>query len=673
MKIASEKTRNFVVAGHAGSGKTSLCDLMLYKSGAVERLGKVGDQTSVSDYTNDEHEKMSSIYATNLNCEWNDNHLFFTDTPGYGEFVCETISALGATDSVVIVVDAEQGIEIGSARAWKLAKKRNIPRAFYINCMDKERADYFSVLSQLQDAYGKTVCIPFTMPVGTGDGFSSVIKVLKGVDIPEELADDIAKYRELLMDTIAESDEALMDRYLEGEDLSEEEISVALHKSILNGELVPVFAGSVESDVGVAEMMDGIVNFMPEPLAKGFVMDHDDQPIHLETDGAGEALVFKSIIDPFVGQLTFLRVFSGVIKADTEIYNVSNNTKERIGSIFMMNGKEQIPIKEAGPGITIGVAKLKSTSLNDTLSSVNSGKELHEIMFPNPVMSYAVVPKKSGEEEKVGVGLARLAESDPGIKVNRDKETHELVLSGMGDQHLTQVLNKLKENYKVEVDCTAPKIAYRETITSRGEAHFRHKKQSGGHGQFGEVDLRVAPNAEGFEFTNEVVGGNIPKNFIPAVEKGVLEAMKKGPLAGCTVQNMTVTVYDGKHHAVDSSEMAFKIASRTAFRMAMGNAKPILMEPIQTVKVMVPDKYMGDITGDLNHKRGRILGMGIEEGLQVLNAEVPLSEMARYATELRSMTQGRGSFEMEFARYDTVPANVAKAIIDSHTAEEEED
>ncbi|MBN1864998.1 MAG: elongation factor G [Victivallales bacterium] len=666
--IKTDRIRNFAVAGHTGSGKTSLCDLMLYKAGAVDRCGRVDQKTSVSDFAPDEHEKMSSIYASLLNCRWKDCHLFFCDTPGYGEFICETISAVSYSDNLLVVVDAVNGIEIGTSRAWGLAKERGVPRCVLINRIDRELGDFFKVLAQLQDVFGKTVCIPFTLPVGKEGSFSGIVNVLRGKDIPPELEAEVGKYREQLMDSIAESDEDLMMRYLDGEELSDEEISRGLHKSILDGTLVPVFAGSVEKDIGIDELMDGIVNLMADPMARGETeLENGDK---MKLDGSqATGMVFKSIVDPFIGQLTFMRIVSGEFRSDSEVFNISKGSKERFGSLFLMNGKGQEAIAQAEAGMVVGIPKLKGTALNDTLSLSSSAKALKRITFPNTVMSYAITAVKSGEEEKIGTGLAKLAESDPGIKIERNAETHELILSGMGDQHLTQVLKKLKENAKVDVNFAAPKIPYKETITGVGDASYRHKKQSGGHGQFGEVFLKISPNPEGFEFVNDVVGGNIPKNFIPAVEKGVVEAMQKGPLAGCTVQNVKISVYDGKHHPVDSSEMAFKIASRTAFRKAMENAKPILLEPIQKVKIMIPDEYMGDITGDLNQKRGRILGMSAEEGLQVVNAEIPLAEMSRYATELRSMTQGRGTFEMEFTRYEMVPSNVAKEIIDSYQKE----
>jgi elongation factor G len=644
---------------------------MLFKGGAVSRQGKVDQKTSVSDYTTDEQEKMASVYATVLNCPWTGKHFFMTDTPGYGEFICEMMQGMDAADAAVVVVDGVNGVEVGTARAWKLAKKKNLPRMILINRLDKERADFSATLTQIQDAYGKTTCVPLTMPVGKEDGFEKVVNVLTEKNPPADIADELETYREQLMDTIAESNEDLMMKYLEGEELSAEEIASGLRGAVLSGDLVPVLAGSVEKDIGISELMDSAASLFPAPLSVE-KKNAEGKVVESKEDGTGTALVFKSIVDPFIGQLTFFRVVSGTFKADSEVFNVSRKSKERFGPIYLMNGKNQEQIDEVGPGAMVGMAKLKDTRINNTLATKSDAEELEKIKFPEPVMSYAVTAVKSGEEEKISSGLSRISESDPGVRIARNSETRELILSGMGDQHLTQTLKKLKETSKVEVEVHSPKIPYRETITASGEGHYRHKKQTGGHGQFAEVYLRIASNSEGFEFINEVVGGNIPKNFIPAVEKGVVEAMERGPLAGCVVQNIAVTVYDGKHHPVDSSEMAFKIASRTAFRNAMGNAKPILLEPIQDVKIMIPDDYMGDITGDLNHKRGRILGMSAEEGMQVVNAEVPLSEMARYATELRSMTQGRGLFEMSFARYEMVPSNVAKEIIDAHKKEQEE-
>ena len=666
--MTSSKVRNFSVVGHLGSGKTSLCDLMLHKAGAVDRLGKVTAKTSVSDYTPEEQAKLSSIFASALNCSWKDHKFYFIDTPGYGEFVAEPIAAIQNSDMALIAVDAVDGIQIGTIRAWKIAQAHNIPRAFVINGLDKDLAEYDKILGQIHETYGKTVCIPITVPNGQAASFTEVINILRSDDIPE----DAAGYKEQLMDTVAESDEELMMRYLDGEKLTEEEISSGLKKAIQSGALVPVFVSSVEKDLGVEQLMNSIINLFPEPLAKGSVKSINGEDIELSDDGVGVARIFKSITDPFLGQLAFFRVYTGTFKSDSEVYNVTKSAKERFGSIMVLNGKNQDKIAEAVPGTIGAMVKLKNTGLDDTIATSNDGKELEKMEFPSPVMSYAITAVKSGEEDKIGTGLNKLTASDPTLKLTRDKETHEMLLSGMGDQHLGLVIKKLKDEAKVEVNTATPKVAYRETITSNGEGHYRHKKQTGGSGQFAEVYLRIAPNTEGYDFQNAVVGGNIPKNYIPAVEKGVLEAMVNGPLVGCTVQNMTVTVYDGKYHDVDSNEMAFKIASRAAFRDAMQKAKPIILEPIQNVKIFIPDQYMGDISGDLNQKRGRILGMDVDEGMQVVKAEVPLAELAKYATELRSMTQGNGSFEMEFARYEMVPANIANQLIDTYNKEQEE-
>jgi len=668
MKISESEIRNFSVVGHTGSGKTSLCDLMLFKSGAVSRRGKSTDKTSISDYTPEEQAKMSSIYSSVLNCSWHDHKFFFVDTPGYGEFIAEPIAAIENSDLALITIDAADGLLIGSTRGWKIAKQHNIPRAFFINCMDKEIADFDKVLKQLQETYGSTVCIPMTIPNGQGPTFDKVFHIIKDDEIPAEAE----SYREQIMDAVAESDEELMMRYLDGEKLSEEEISIGLRNAVQEGTLVPVFAGSSDKDIGVEELMNGIVNLFPDPLSKKSIKDNKGNDIPISKDGIAIAKIIKSITDPFLGQLAFLHVVTGTFKSDTEIYNISKSSKERFGTILVMNGKNQVKASEAQPGMICAMVKLKTTGLDDTISSVNKAPELVSMDFPNTVMSYAITAAKSGEEDKIGQGLNKIAASDPTYRLERHPETHEMLFSGMGDQHIGLAIKKLKEDSKVEVNINTPKIPYRETITSKGEGHYRHKKQTGGHGQFAEVFLRITPNSEGFEFENKIVGGNIPKNYIPAVEKGVIEAMQDGPLAGCNVENITVTVYDGKFHDVDSSEMAFKIAARGAFRDAMQKSKPILMEPIQSLSITIPDQYMGDISGDLNQKRGRILGMSVDDGLQVVNADIPLSEVSRYATELRSITQGNGTFEMEFSRYEMVPSNVAKEIIDRHKKEEEE-
>ena len=668
----AENIRNFVLAGHAGAGKTSLADLMLLKAGVVSRLGSVDQGTSVSDFRQEEQDRKSSIFTASLHCPWEDYHFFFCDTPGYADFCGEAASAIKIADAVLIVVDAAAGIGPGTINAWRYARDNGIPRAFLINGLDRDQADFRGVLGALQESYGSTVCVPFTLPVGERASLSGVVQVLQAGDAPAELADDVETYREALMDTVAESDEDLMMRYLEGEELSDAEIAQGLHQAISQASIIPVFCGSVGKDIGIDELMNGIMNLFPAPLAGAPVPLTEGELDR--NDGPATAFVYKSVTDPFIGQLTCLRVFSGTIKADSELHNVSQGTRERLGALIAINGKEQMQVDEAGPGELVAVPKLRSTMLGDTLAASASCKPITPVQYPTPTMSQAVFPIKKGEEDKISTGLQRLVAEDPTLILDRNAETRQTVLAGMGDQHLAVAMGRLAKEFKVETRTETPKVPYRETITGQGSAQYRHKKQTGGHGQFGEVHLRLEPLADGeFEFENEVVGGNIPRNYIPAVEKGVVETMVSGPLAACRVIHIKAVVFDGKHHPVDSSEMAFKIAARGAFRAAMANAKPILLEPIMTLKIIFPEEYMGDITGDLNSRRGRILGMDREEGFQVVNAEVPMAETFTYSSQLRSMTQGRGSFEMVFERYETVPPNLAEKIMADAAKEAEEE
>ena len=659
--------RNFVVAGHSGCGKTTLCEQMLFKGGAIPRPGSVEAKNTVSDFMADEQEKRSSIYSSVMTCDWKGDEYFFIDTPGYGEFIGEYVSAVREADAALVVVDGVDGPQIGTARAWKLSKLRGVPRFGFVSRLDRERSDFKTTLELMRRNHGKNVVIPLYWPVGKESGFSRVVNVLFDREIPPEIADDVAECRALWLDAIAETDDEVMMRYLDGEELTDEEIHTGLLKTVKSGRTIPVFAGSAVKDIGITELMDAIVEIFPSPL-NYVTVDGSKRKIGEECPPIG--IVFKSLNDPFSGQLTFVRTVSGVFHADTDVYNLSRpGGKERFGTLLFINGKNQTPMKEAGPGAIFAVAKLKDTHIGDTISAVQSETPLPGIEFPDAVMSYAVTAAKSGDDEKISVGLAKIRECDPTVRLRRDEITHELLLSGMGDQHLAIVAKRLKDQFKVEAQLDIPKVPYRETITAPGEGHYRHKKQTGGAGQFAEVYIRIAPNEAGYEFVNEVVGGTIPRNFIPAVEKGVAETMGNGPLVGCTVERVRVAVYDGKYHPVDSNEMAFKIAARMAFKEAVGQAKPVLLEPVMHVDVHIPDAYTGDVTGDLNHKRGRILGMSVEEGMEVVSAEVPYAEIRKYATELRSMTQGRGSFEMSFVRYEQVPPNVANEIIAAHQAE----
>ena len=664
----SADLRNFVVAGHAGSGKTTLCDLMLFKAKAADRLPNVDGKSSISDYTTEEQQRGSSIYATIMNCQWQDKHFFFMDTPGYAEFVGETLSAMRAADSVLVVLDGVDGPQVGTARAWKFTRERGIPRFALINRLDRERADFKRVLEQMRKNHGRNVVLPLTYPVGSESEFTRVIDVLHCKDIPPEIADEVAENREMLMDAIAETNDTIMERYLNGETLDETEVAAGLMAAVLSTRIIPVFAGSAAKDIGISEFMDYVCRIFPNPLDKITAPMADGGKYPVKDDGDGVALIFKAVNDPFVGQLAFIKVISGQLKGDCELYNLNNNTKERISSFMLMNGKNSTPCSELGPGELAAVAKLKTSHIGDTLCTTENGPVIKGINFPEPVMSYAVTAKQPGEDEKITTALSRIADSDPTCALVRDPETHEFLLKGMGEQHIATVLKKLHDNYKLDINLTPPRIPYRETITAQGMGQYRHKKQTGGAGQFAEVQLRIEPSGGGFIFNNAVVGGNIPKNFIPAVEKGVSEMMSRGPLVGCPVENVKVEVFDGTYHPVDSNEMAFKIASRAAFKDAMQKAKPIVLEPIMRVKISIPDNYMGDVSGDLNHKRGHIMGVDNEEGMQVLSVEVPLAEMHKYATELRSITHGRGSFEMTFGHYEPVPTQLAANIIADYQA-----
>lgn len=666
MTKASE-CRNFVVAGHPGCGKTTLCEQFLKKSGVISRTGSVDSGNTISDFMPDEQERRSSIYSSVLNCTWEDHSFFFIDTPGYGEFVGECAAAIRQTDAVLVVIDAIDGPQVGTARAWKMAKQRRIPKYAFVSRLDRDRANFKTTLEQMRRNHGKSVIIPLYWPVGDEGKISRVVNVLFDQDIPAEIADDVAECRSLWMDAIAETDDELMTRYLDGEELSPEEIRKGLIASVQDCRTIPVFAGSAAKDIGITELMNSINEIFPSPF---HYITVDGAKRTISEDGPALGIVFKTINDATSGQLSFIRVVSGIFKADSDVFNLSRTgVKEHFGTLFFMNGKTQTPTKEAGPGAIFAIAKLKNTHVGDSISTAAETVELPGINFPNPVMSFAVTAVKRGEDDKIATALHKIVECDPAIRLSRNPETHEFLLSGMGDQHLSIVAKRLHDQFKVDAVLSTPKIPYRETITGSGEGHYRHKKQTGGAGQFAEVQLRMAPDPVGFEFVNAVVGGTIPKNFIPAVEKGVNEMMQSGPLVGGKVERVKVTVFDGKYHPVDSNEMAFKIASRAAFKEAMSQANPVLLEPIMKVLIHIPDSYTGDITGDLNHKRGRVLGMYAEEGLEVIQAEVPLAELSKYATELRSITQGRGSFEMEFDRYEQVPPNVAAAVIAKHQAE----
>ncbi len=675
---APENVRTIAIIGHGGCGKTVACEAMLHFAGATARTGTIATGTTVSDYLPEEKERLISISASALHFERDGNLVFLLDTPGYADFFGEVTCCLRACDAAVIVVDAASGIEVGTAKVWWLLKERGIPCVFFVNKLDKENTDFFLVANSLAEDFGAE-CVPLFLPIGREASLTGVANLLDGKGVESlhgEAASKVASLKEKIIEIAAEGDDSLLEKYLEGGELSPEEISGGLKRAVRTRKFVPVLCGAAEKSIGVAEMVQVIERLLPSPAEAGSIASADGQQQRAPDPSAPfSALVFKAVTDPYVGQLTYFRIFSGTLRADDEILNATKDHKERCSHVYILQGKTQLEVDAAGPGYVAAVAKLKNTAVGDTLSSPASAIVYRGIDFPKPVVSMAVHPVSRGDEEKVSVGLSKLAEEDPTFRVVRNTETKELVVEGMGDVHLDVMTSRLKSKFKVDVTLSTPKVAYKETVTALAEGHEKHKKQTGGRGQYGEVYLRVEPRGrtEGYEFVNAVKGGVIPTNFIPAVEKGVVSALAEGVLAGYPVVDVRVSVYYGSYHVVDSSEIAFKIAGAKAFKDGMSKAKPVLLEPIMNVSVPVAAEFMGDIAGDLNSKRGRILGMDQLGKMQVIKAQVPQAEVFKYSSELRSRTGGRGSFEMEFSHYEEVPGQIAQKIIQAAKKKEEEE
>lgn len=663
--IAIEKVRNFVLLGHTGSGKTTLIDDLLYEQGLNSRRGSVDEGTSMADYTDTEKERNISIWAKPFDIVYKRDdgdkfNMVILDTPGYADFVGQTIMASSVADAVVVTIDAEDGIQVGTNSAWRQCETRNMPRAIAITSVDKENADFNDMVSRIQEVWGEK-CVPVTIPSPGGD---AVVDVLEAEDIPDEIADTCEEYKTNLVEFAAETDDTLIEKYLEGEDLTRDEITNGLRGSVRNGNLIPIFAVSARKEMGTKELLHDITRLFPCPTdAKHF--DREGNEIACGEDASFSGLIWRATNDPFVGSLNFLRIVSGVLTSDCEVLNSTKGQKERIGNLTVLNGKEQETVDQARAGDIVALTKLKHTEINDSLCAMDNEIHLPPIEFPKTVVSYAVYPKSSSDEDKLGEALHRATDDDPTITSERNNETHEMILSGMGDVQIKVAVESMKRSSNVEVILQTPKVAYKEAIKTKANGHHKHKKQSGGHGQYGEVYLRVErrdPSDEEW-FMDEIVGGAIPSGFMTAVEKGLKEGLEKGPLAGYPVTNVKISVYDGSYHEVDSSEVAFKIAASKALHQALEQAKPVLLEPVMRIKVRVPEEYMGDINGDLNHKRGRILGMGAEDGMQSIEANVPQAEVFQYSSQLRSITGGRGSFELEFDRYDTAPSNVTEKVI----------
>jgi elongation factor G len=669
----ADKIRNVALLGHSSCGKTTITEALLFNTKVTNRMGKVEDGNTVSDFDKEEKERHVSIGTSVIPIEYQDTKINFLDTPGYLDFVGEVYGALRVADGAVLVIDASSGVEVGTEKSWKYLEQRNMPRIIFINKLDKENIKFDELLDTIRDKFGRKV-VPFTLPIGKGENVDGYMDILKGqsyIDSKpvETFPDTAAKAEELksiLMEAVAETDEALLEKYFEGEEFTEEEIQKGLKSAVLGGELVPVIVGSAIKGLGVDMLMNTVVEYMPNAL--------DAKTLKGSPADTLSAFVFKTIVDPFVGKISIYKVMSGTMKKDTDVYNSDTGNSERIGGIFALRGKEQIEVSELLAGDIGATSKLQYFKTGDTISTKAAPVAYDKIDFPKPCYFMAIKGVTKDSDEKIGSGLQRLNEEDPTFSIERNIETKELVVGGQGNIQLEVIASKLKNNYKVDVELSPPKVAYRETIKGKSDVQGKHKKQSGGAGQYGDVRIRFEPSDQEFEFTEEIFGGAVPKNYIPAVEKGLRESLEKGVLAGCKVVNIKATLYDGSYHEVDSNEMAFKIAASLAFKKGMTEAKPVLLEPIAKVEINIPDEYLGDIMGDMNKRRGRILGMEQQpDGSQLVKAEAPMSEMYTYAIELKSMTQARGSFEVEFLRYEEMPANLAEKVIADYKAQNEND
>ncbi len=686
-KYDTTTLRNLGIVAHNSAGKTSLVEAMLFDTGMNKKLGKVTQGSSSMDFEEEEIKRGMTLGASLNHCVWDGHNLNIVDTPGVSNFLHDTRRCLRVLGGAVVIVSAISGVKSQTRKIWEWCDKFEVPRIAFVNKMDRERADFLKAVDDMEKSLGARSAI-VTMPIGAEGDFRGTIDLVRmkarlyefdetgtyeEADIPAELLDEAQRLRAQLVETVAEADDVLMEKYLEDEDLSEAELLSGLREGTLTGVFTPVFCGSALANVGVRQLLDYIVACLPSPVDKGTqtgtVPDKDEiaerQP---REDEPFSGMVFKTINDPYAGKLSMVRVYSGTLLPDTNVLNPNRDEKERVGHIFMMAGKEQQDVKSAVAGDIVALPKLKYTATGDTLCDVQKPISYEPLVPLKPIISFAIEPVKKGDEDKIYTGLQKLMEEDPTLRVIRDEETHEMVLAGMGQVHLEVAVERLKRKYGANVILREPKVPYRETIRASAEVQGKHKKQSGGRGQFGDVWIKVEPlpRGGGFEFVDKVVGGSVPRNYIHAVEKGVIEALRSGPLTSSQLVDLRVTLYDGSHHSVDSSEMAFKIAGSIAVKKAMESCKPILLEPIMSMEITVPDECMGDVIGDLSSRRGKVNGVEPQANAQTIRAEVPMSEVLRYAPELRSMTSDRGMFSMEFDKYEDVPSHqTAKILADT--------
>ena len=679
MPLEPGKIRNVAVVGHRGTGKTSLVEALLFQAGATNRLGTVESGSTVSDWDDDEQRRQMSLSASICNVEWQGRKINLIDTPGDAGFQGDAIAALRVVEGALFIVSAVMGVEAQTSRHWQRAEAAGLSRVIVVNMLDRERADFYRVLEALR-AQLSDKCVAVHIPIGVEHELKGIVDLLHmqaymdpdgqreggPVEIPAEVQAEVQEYREKLLDAVVETDEALMERYLEGQELSPEEVAKALKDAVTRGEVFPVACGVASKNLGTTAVLDLLVEGVPSPARKG-------APISV--DGAETAaFVFKTIADPFAGRINVFRVLNGTLKGDSTIVNARSHAKERVGQLMQLEGKEHVQVAEFGEGDIGAVAKLKETQTGDVLMDAEHQVELPEIGFPEPVMSFAVTPKAKGDEEKMAAGLRRLGEEDPTIQMRRDQQTGEQLLMGLSQMHVEVAVDRLKSRFNVEVELHQPRVPYLETIRKESRAQGRYKKQTGGRGQFGDCVIQLEPldSHQGYEFVDKIVGGVIPQSFRPAVDKGIQEAMLHGELAGAPVQGLRVLLVDGSYHTVDSSEMAFKIAGSMAFKSAYEKADPVLLEPIMELEVTTPDEAVGAVNGDLNSRRGRLQGMEPQGGMTSIKAEVPMAEILTYAQALTSMTGGRGDYHMHFLRYEEVPTHIAQKIIEETKKEKEE-
>jgi len=689
------KIRNVAVIAHGGAGKTSLVEAMLFTAGMTDRLGNVQDGTTVTDYEPEETERKITITSAMAFCDWGDKYrINLLDTPGFINFLEDTKGCLRVSDGAIVIVSAISGVKAETQKVWKYACEYEVPRIVFINKMDKENANFEKALGEVEKAF-ETEAIPLQIPIGSGEGFAGVVDIIKlkayrfaggkaeEGSIPDELKGETERYRKKLIEKVAEADDSLLEKYLEGSDLTEEEIIKGVKEGSLTRKFIPVACGSALKNVGMPNLLDSILLCLPSPAEMATISPikgtnprdrslvgrkpSDDEPF--------SAYFFKTIADPYAGKISLFRVYSGIVKADSTIYNATSDAKERVGQLFYLQGKRQAPVQSLGAGEIGGVAKLKGTNTGDTISDESNAIVFEKVKFADPIISYAMAPKNKGDEEKVSSSLHRVLEEDPTLRFTRDEETKEMIISGMGQVHIEVTLERLKRRFGVEIEMSSPKIPYRETIKASTKVQGRYKKQSGGKGQYGDCWIQVdpMPRGSGFEFLDKIVGGAIPRQYIPAVEKGIVDAMHEGVVAGYPIVDLRVALYDGSYHTVDSSEMAFKIAGSMAIKKAVVEAKPILLEPVMKAEITTPDDTLGAVIGDLNSRRGKVQGVEPQAGgNQKIAALVPMSEMLTYANQLHSLTSGRGLYSMEFSHYEEVPAHLAQKIIAEKQAEKGE-